>query len=126
MEIIIPELAIKKARKLIQTYCKEHFICLYLDARLEVKHTELISLGTLDATIVHPREVFHPAIEKPSASIIVLHNHPSGDIEPSDDDRHITKRLCEAGKILGIQVLDHVIFDKGEKHYSFRKSGLIR
>ena len=125
MQITNAKKAVQKARKQIQTYNKEHFIGLYLDARSKVKYAELISLGTINACMVHPREVFHPAIKKRSTAIIVLHNHPSGEMEPSDADRELTKRLHAAGKLLGIEVLDHIIFDRGEEHYSFRDKGLI-
>ncbi len=90
-----------------------------------MKYCELISLGTLNANLVHPREVFYPAIKKLSASIIVLHNHPSGEVDPSEADRILTQRLAEAGKLLGIDLQDHIIFDRGEKYYSFKNEGLI-
>jgi DNA repair protein RadC len=88
---------------------KEHFWVLGLNAKGLTKYIELVSLGTLNNSLVHPREVFGLAIIKRVASIILCHNHPSGDPEPSINDLEITKRLVEAGKILGIEVLDHVI-----------------
>ena len=88
---------------------KEHFVVLYLNARNQLVHKELISVGTLCENLVHPREVFKPAITCLAASIIVAHNHPSGDIEPSQSDIEITKKLIRAGKILDISVIDHVI-----------------
>lgn len=91
---------------------KEHFVVFYLDARNQEIKREIISIGTLDANLVHPREVFEPAIKHTAAQIIVAHNHPSGNPEPSDDDIAITKRLQEAGKILGIEVIDHVVIAK--------------
>ncbi len=93
---------------------KEHFVVFYLDTRNQEIQREIISVGTLNANLVHPREVFEPAIKHTAAQIIVAHNHPSGNPEPSDDDLAITKRLVEAGKILGIEVLDHVIVTKKE------------
>ncbi len=91
---------------------KEHFVVFYLDTRNQEIKREIISFGTLNANLVHPREVFEPAIKHSAAQIIVAHNHPSGDPEPSDEDIEITKRLVEAGKILGIELLDHVIVSK--------------
>ena len=102
----------------------EHFIAIYLSARHGVIKTELVSLGTLTASIVHPHEVFRPAIMSRASSIIALHNHPSGDPEPSEDDLLLTKKLVESGKILGIEVTDHVIVTK-DGFLSFREQGLI-
>jgi len=88
---------------------KEHFIAFFLDTRNQVIKREIISVGSLNANLVHPREVFEPAIAHLVAQIILAHNHPSGDSEPSEDDLEITKRLVESGKILGIDVIDHII-----------------
>lgn len=88
---------------------KEHFVALYLNARNQLLHKELISVGTLCENLVHPREVFKPAIDCLAASIIVAHNHPSGDVEPSQSDIDMTKKLIHAGKILDIAVVDHLI-----------------
>lgn len=125
MKFLSAKMAIERAKKEIQTYNKEHFIAIYLDARLKMKYCELISLGTINANLVHPREVFNPAIKKLACSIIVLHNHPSGELDPSEADRELTKRLAEAGRLLGIELQDHIIFDRGEKFYSFKREGLI-
>ncbi len=103
---------------------KEHFIALYLNARNQLMHKETISMGTLNANLVHPREVFEPAIKYSAAQIVVAHNHPSGDPEPSEDDLVITKRLVEAGKILGIEVDNHIIITKNS-FFSFKDKGLI-
>ena len=88
---------------------KEHFVVFYLDTRNQQIKREIISVGTLNASLVHPREVFEPAIRHNAAHIIIAHNHPSGDPEPSQEDLVLTRRLTEAGKILGIELLDHVI-----------------
>lgn len=88
---------------------KEHFCSLYLDTRNRVIRKETISIGTLNASLVHPREVFQPAVECSAASVILVHNHPSGEAEPSREDLLLTKRLVSAGEIMGIDVLDHVI-----------------
>ncbi len=91
---------------------KEHLVVFYLDTRNQEIKRELISFGTLNANLVHPREVFEPAILHSAAQIIVAHNHPSGNSEPSEEDVEITKRLVEAGKILGIEMVDHVVVSK--------------
>lgn len=103
---------------------KEHFVVLYLNAKSQLVHKETISMGTLDANLVHPREVFEPAIKYSAASITVAHNHPSGDPKPSEDDLEVTKRLVEAGKIMGIDVLDHVIITMNS-HFSFKDDNLL-
>ncbi len=103
---------------------KEHFVALYLNARSQLIHRELISVGTLNASLVHPREVFEPAVRNLTAQVILAHNHPSGDPEPSEDDLVITKRLVEAGKILGIEVIDHIIVGK-TTYRSLKKDGVI-
>jgi len=88
---------------------KEAFRGLYLDVKGRLVHDEIVSLGILTMNLVHPREVFRPAIEHSAASVILVHNHPSGDPTPSEDDVKLTKQLVEAGEILGIEVLDHII-----------------
>jgi DNA repair protein RadC len=93
----------------LRTAKKEHFVVLYLNARNQVVHKEVISIGTLNASLVHPREVFKPAIEHLAASVIVAHNHPSGDSKPSEADILLTGRLADAGKLLGIELTDHLI-----------------
>jgi len=88
---------------------REHFLVLLLNARHEVLGKETISIGSLNASIVHPREVFKPAVLASAASLVLVHNHPSGDPEPSEEDVAISKRLVQAGELLGISVLDHVV-----------------
>ena len=88
---------------------REHFIVLLLNARHEFQRREVVSIGSLNASIVHPREVFLPAILHSAASVVLVHNHPSGDPEPSEEDLSITRRLVEVGDLVGIGVLDHVI-----------------
>lgn len=119
-----PNDAVKIAKTLITDWKKEHFIGLYLNTRLELEKTELISLGSVNANLVHPRETFKPALINSASSVIVLHNHPSGDPEPSEDDLTITKRLVEAGKILGIDLNDHIIFTE-KNSFSFKEEKLI-
>jgi len=103
---------------------KEHFIALYLDTHNHLIESRTISVGTLNASLVHPREVFGPAVALYAATIVVAHNHPSGIVEPSGDDREVTKNLVESGKILGIMVKDHIIISKTE-HFSFSQQLLI-
>jgi DNA repair protein RadC len=88
---------------------REHFLVLLLNARHEMLGKETVSIGSLNASIVHPREVFKPAVLQSAASLVLVHNHPSGDPEPSEEDLSITKRLVQVGDLLGISVLDHVI-----------------
>lgn len=88
---------------------KEHFLVLSLDSRNNLIKVSKISIGSLNASIVHPREVFKEAIQSSAASVIMVHNHPSGDPTPSEDDIALTKRLVKTGEILGIDVLDHII-----------------
>lgn len=88
---------------------REHFVAFYLDTQGRVIERQIISIGTLDTSLVHPREVFEPAVSLRAASIIVAHNHPSGTIEPSDEDVEITRCLRYSGKILGIRLIDHVV-----------------
>jgi DNA repair protein RadC len=92
---------------------KEHFVILILNARHELQCRETVSIGSLNASIVHPREVFQPAILHSAASVVLVHNHPSGDPEPSEEDLSITKRLVQVGELVGIGVLDHVIVASG-------------
>lgn len=98
----------------LRTAKKEHFVVLYLNARNQLIHKETISIGTLNASLVHPREVFKPAIDHLAASIIVAHNHPSGGCEPSEADMALTRRLEEAGKLLGIGVSDHLVITQND------------
>lgn len=103
---------------------KEHFDIAILDTKNQIIAIENISKGTLNASIVHPRDVFHAAINRSANSIILIHNHPSGDPTPSDEDINITCRLVDAGDLIGIKVLDHIII--GDNRYvSFKEKNLI-
>lgn len=104
---------------------REHFVGFYLNTRNQVLRREVISIGSLNASIVHPREVFTPAIALSAASLILAHNHPSGDPTPSEEDLAITRRLTEAGRLLGIDVLDHVIVAR-DSYASFKERRLLR
>jgi DNA repair protein RadC len=103
---------------------REHFVVLLLNARHELQGRETVSIGSLNASIVHPREVFRPAILHAAASVVLVHNHPSGDPEPSEEDLGITRRLVEVGELVGIGVLDHVIV-AGRGTVSFRARQLL-
>ena len=98
----------------------EHFGVLLLDTKHRVLRTSVLSIGTLDASIVHPREVFREATAAGAAAIVLFHNHPSGDPEPSVDDAELTQRMMAAGVLMGIQVIDHVIL-ADNRYYSFRE-----
>jgi len=103
---------------------KEYFLCLYLNARNQVIHREVVSIGSLSASIVHPREVFQPGVANSAASVILAHNHPSGDVSPSKDDIDLTLRLVKAGQIMGIEVLDHIIIAAND-FLSLRERGVM-
>jgi adenine-specific DNA-methyltransferase len=98
---------------------KEHLVCLYLNARNGLIKKETISIGLLDKSLLHPREIFHPAVELNASNIILVHNHPSGNINPSDKDSKIVKKISEAGNLMGIPVTDFIIVG-GEQSYSFQ------
>lgn len=102
---------------------RENFVVVLLNTKNEVIETSTVSVGTLAASLVHPREVFKPAVRASAASIILAHNHPSGKAEPSREDREVTKRLGEAAGILGIEVLDHVIV--GDGYFSMKEHGML-
>ncbi len=104
---------------------KERFITLYLDTKNQILKEETVSIGSLNASIVHPREVFKSALLESSASVIMIHNHPSGDPSPSREDILVTEKLVEGGKLLGIDVLDHIIIGDG-KYVSLKDEGFVR
>lgn len=108
-EITSPEAAVEFFRALIGQEVREHFVALYLDGRRRPIGWRTISIGTVNQALVHPRETFQAAIALNAASIVVAHNHPSGDTLPSREDWEVTQRLVDAGVILGIEVADHVV-----------------
>lgn len=113
-------------RRHLQGADREHFIALMLNRKNAIIGINTVSVGTLTASLCHPREVFKPAILSNAASIICAHNHPSGDVQPSSEDRILTKRLVEAGKLLGINVVDHIIVGDGTTAYfSFADNDLL-
>ncbi len=108
----------------IRDHKKEHFVIFFLDSRNQEIKREIVSVGSLNANLVHPREVFEPAVRHLAAQVIIAHNHPSGDTNPSEEDLVITKRLVGAGKILGIEVVDHIIVTV-KNFLSLKEQGLI-
>jgi DNA repair protein RadC len=102
---------------------RENFVVVLLNTKNEVIETSTVSVGTLGASLVHPREVFKPAVRASAASLVLAHNHPSGKVEPSREDREVTRRLGEAAGILGIEVLDHVIV--GDGYFSMKEHGML-
>lgn len=117
-----PEDAYKILREFIGEADREMFVVACLNNKNEIANLSVVHMGSLNASIVHPREVFKTAILSNSASIICAHNHPSGHPEPSREDIEVTKRLAEAGKLLGIELLDHIIVGD-EKYYSMKEHG---
>ena len=114
-DLLMAELRYKK---------QEHFKAVILDTKNQVISIETITIGTLNASLVHPREVFNRAIKKSAYGIVLVHNHPSGHPEPSKEDLLLTERLVESGKIIGIGILDHVVIGDG-RFYSFKEQGLL-
>lgn len=103
---------------------EEHFVCLFLNTKNQVIGRQTLSIGSLNASIVHPRELFRAAIRRSSASILCAHNHPSGDPTPSPEDIVLTRRLAEAGELLGIELLDHLVI--GDNRYtSLKETGCL-
>ena len=107
--------------RFLQEESKEHMFSLHVDSKNRLICVELVSVGSLNASVVHPREVFKSVLLSSAAGLIMIHNHPSGDPTPSREDHEITKRLKEASELLGIRLLDHVIV--GETYYSFADNG---
>jgi len=121
-ELTDPEKVYRLIKSKLKDYHKEHFYIIALNSRGH-SITE-VSVGSLNASVVHPREVFVEAIKNKAASVVFVHNHPSGDPEPSEDDLLLTKKLVESGKILGIEVFDHIIVAK-DSFFSFKNKGII-
>jgi len=111
-------------RPRMKDFKKETFRCALLDTKNKIIREEVVSVGSLSASLVHPRETFKAAVRESAAAVVFVHNHPSGDIKPSQEDILLTKRLVQVGEMIGIQVLDHIIIgDAG--HFSFRDNGMI-
>jgi len=104
---------------------REYFWCLALDGKNRAASLHVISVGSLTAALVHPREVFKPAILCNAAAVVLVHNHPSGDPTPSPEDRAITERLVQVGELVGIRVLDHLVLGEAGAFRSFADEGLL-
>jgi DNA repair protein RadC len=123
-EVTSPQTVVKALRASIQDKAKEHFKLVLLNVRNSILDISTISVGTANASLVHPREVFKKAISHGASSVVLAHNHPSGNPEPSEDDVRLTQRLVEAGRLLGIEVLDHIIVTT-KNFVSFKERGLM-
>jgi len=111
-------------RVLMRDLKQEHFIAMFLNTKNQVIHRQTIFIGSLNASIVHPREVYKEAVKRSAASVICAHNHPSGDPTPSQEDIHVTRRLTECGKMLGIELLDHLVI--GDRNFvSLKEKGYL-
>jgi DNA repair protein RadC len=108
----------------LQNKTKEYFYALFLDTKNRILKEELVSIGTLNESLIHPRELFNSAVQASCNSVIIVHNHPSGDCVPSENDKEVTKVLVEAGEIMGIKVLDHIIIGK-EGFMSLKETGVM-
>ena len=104
---------------------REHFVCLHLDARNRVAAMETVSIGSLNASLVHPREIFKGAILSNAASLLLGHNHPSGDPTPSREDIELTRRLTQAAEIMGMEIVDHIIVCPDGRFLSMKESNLL-
>ena len=117
-----PHAAVRFARATLHDDAREHFLAIYLDARQRPLAYQIVSIGTVNQSLVHPREVFRPGLLAGASGIVLLHSHPSGDPTPSLEDREVTERLAKAGRILGIHILDHVVFTTEGRFHSFAHS----
>ena len=104
-----PDQVVDFMRRVVRDDAREHFLAVYLDGRHRPIAHQVVSVGTASASLVHPREVFQPAILVGACAVIVGHNHPSGDTTPSSEDREVTRRLVRAGELLGVRIIDHVV-----------------
>ena len=124
LQITNSSLVFKYFNNLFYKKKQEYFYCVYLDNRKKVIEVKLLFIGTINQSLVHPREIFKEALLLSSSSIICVHNHPSGFVEPSHDDIELTNRLVKIGMIMGIKVIDHIVIGEN-KYYSFMEQGLI-
>lgn len=120
-----PAIAAEVLWKYLEGVDREHFVVLLLDTQNQIIGIHTVTIGTLDASLVHPREVFKPAILANAGSIVIAHNHPSGDPAPSAEDRAVTRQLVNAGATVGIEILDHIIVGDAPRYYSFTEAGTL-
>lgn len=118
IKVVEPKVIYNLLKNVIGNEPQENFVVVMLNNKLKITGLATVSVGVIDATLITPREVFRPAILANAAGIIIAHNHPSGECKPSDEDRELTKKIDEAGKLLSIKVCDHVVIGDGE-YYSF-------
>ena len=121
-KITRPEEVAQYLRRRVRDDAREHFVAIYLDGRHRPIADSVVSIGTATASLVHPREVFQPAIAVGAVAVLIAHNHPSGDVTPSAEDLEVTRRLAEAGRILGVVLLDHIVWERGGAFYSIRET----
>ena len=121
---VVNPITIFNELKDVRQKSKEYFVSIILNTQNEIIETDIVSIGTLNTSIIHPREVFRRAIQLNGNAIIIAHNHPSGSLEPSIEDLNVTKRLSEAGKLLGITILDHLILTQNA-YMSFAEKHLL-
>lgn len=124
LNIVSPLQVYELVKEKLRNYSKEHCFVLSFDSRNKLLGLDVVSMGTLNASLIHPRETFEAAIRRHADHIVLAHNHPSGELEPSQEDREITKRLSTSGKMLGIEMVDHVIVGK-VGYLSFKEKGLL-
>ena len=120
-----PQVAAEVVQQYLDGADREHFVVLLLDTQNRIIGIHTVTVGTLDASLVHPREVFKPAILANAASVVVAHNHPSGDPTPSAEDRAVTRQLAAAGATIGIDVLDHIVVGEAPRYCSFAETGIL-
>lgn len=123
--VLGPEAVVEVLRDLAISDNREHFVALYLNARHRLLAVQTVHIGTLDQSLVHPREVFQPAVLLGAGGVIVAHNHPSGNPEPSTEDAAVTDRLATAGTLLGIPLLDSIVWTRDGGYVSFARRGLL-
>lgn len=120
-----PEDVVDAAKLVIKDDAKEHFLAFYLDGRNKPIGYQIVSIGTATASLVHPREILQAAVLLGAVSMVLVHTHPSGDLTASSEDREVTTRMTQAAKILGINLLDHVIISWKGTHFSMQENGMM-
>jgi len=121
-KITQPAEAARYLSRRIRDDAREHFVAIYLDGRHRPIADSVVSVGTASASLVHPREVFQPAIALGAVALLIGHNHPSGEVTPSAEDLDVTRRLSEAGRLLGVTLLDHIVWERNGGFHSIRES----